>query len=649
MFHQRFFPVIHRFRYPLFLYCLDLSELDDLGRTIPGFAYNHRGLRSIHDSDYLNTGDGSIRNKLDTYLHQAGCAADIHRVMLITSPRFVFSVFNPVSFYYCFQRDNELACVVAEVNNTFGERHLYIVTPDMAVDSSGRRFVLPKVFHVSPFNSVEGDYEFYFGALEKGIDISITMRVKGEKKFIARFWGDHSELTWKHNVVTCFRHPMMPHLTMIRILKEAGMLYFKKKLPYVPKPVDNDPMTIGKSPSNSIQKVCMRLFVQVLKRIETGYLTVTFPNGDIRHYGDPSHGLKADLTILDYDMFPKAVIGGDIGFGEAYMDGLFRSSDIRDLIGIFIALFSGKRRPSRITALFSGFMARLISAGEKNTLQGSKKNIRRHYDLSNDFFRQFLDDSMMYSCAAFESDTTTLEQAQQDKLLHIIQKADIRSHHHVLEIGSGWGAFAIAAVQMTGCRVTTITLSNEQHHHVSQKIHQLGLEDRIDVKIIDYRSMAGQFDRIVSIEMLEAVGHQYLGRFFNCCDRLLKPGGLVFIQVITLPDQEYAAYRLRLDWIQKHIFPGGHLPSLTAMCNAMTDSSSLIVEYVENIGPHYATTLNHWHQRFSNNLATVRSLGYDEIFIRKWEYYLKSCEAMFLHRALEDLQLVLVRPYERRC
>ena len=251
-------------------------------------------------------------------------------------------------------------------------------------------------------------------------------------------------------------------------------------------------------------------------------------------------------------------------------------------------------------------------------------------------------------CAEYPNVLIFFEQAQQQKLLHIIDKADIHSHHHVLEIGSGWGAFAITAVQKTGCRVTTITLSIEQYNHVIQKVKQLHLDDRITVQLIDYRAMTGYFDRIVSIEMLEAVGHQYLGRFFNCCDRLLKPGGRVFIQVITLPDQEYAAYRLRLDWIQKHIFPGGHLPSLTAMCQAMTGSSSLIVDHLENIGPHYATTLDHWHRRFKDHLDQILNLGYDEVFVRKWEYYLKSCQAMFDYRGLENLQLVLVRPYEGR-
>jgi cyclopropane-fatty-acyl-phospholipid synthase len=329
------------------------------------------------------------------------------------------------------------------------------------------------------------------------------------------------------------------------------------------------------------------------------------------------------------------VLGGDIGFGEAYMGGLFVTDDLASLLGVLIRAFSGGRRPRRMSAFLSGSLARLVRAGEANSLWGSPRNIRRHYDLSNDFFRLFLDTSMTYSAALFRSPDEPLEQAQENKLRAILRKAGIRSGHHVLEIGSGWGSFAVMAVRETGCRVTTLTLSLEQYAHVTDLVRGLGLDDRITVLLRDYRQVTGSFDRIVSIEMMEAVGHRYLGAFFQACHRCLRPGGRVVIQVITIPDQEYAAYRLRLDWIQKHIFPGGHLPSLTALCRAMTRTTPFIVDHLENIGPHYAITLQRWHERFRARLDQVRALGYDEVFLLKWEYYLKSCEAMFRTRGLD--------------
>lgn len=646
VFHKRFFPEIHQLRYPLYFYCLDLSELDSLDRNFPGFAYNRFGIISIHDGDYLDNGRGSIQEKLFRYLGRSGIQSGIGQVMMVTSPRFMVSVFNPVTFYFCRTDRNVMDCVVVEVHNTFGESHLYILTRKMASGRAGYRFTAPKTFHVSPFNRVEGIYDFYFGPLDQSIDIRITMTVDGRKKFTARLWGDHCPFTLKNHLSYWLRHPLIPHRTMPRILKEAGVLYFGKRLPYVPKPVAMDPMTIRKTPSSRIQKLSQNLFLSTLKRIKNGRLALVLPDGRPLEYGSPDASLRAEMIILDYDFFPKVILGGDIGFGESYMQGFFRTDDLAALMEIFIMGFSAGTRPGRLSAFFSGALARLIRAGEKNNLLGSRRNIRRHYDLSNDFFRLFLDRSMTYSCALFQSAADGLETAQENKLLRIIEKACISAGDHVLEIGSGWGSFAVAAVRKTGCRVTTITLSKRQFDHVSRLVRTLGMENRITVLLEDYRTMTGRFDRIVSIEMLEAVGHSYLGTFFHCCHRLLKPGGRMVIQVITLPDQEYGYYRLRLDWIQKHIFPGGHLPSLTAMCNAMTRKSPFIIEHLENIGPHYAETLKRWHNRFTKHLDQVRDLGYDEMFILKWEFYLKSCEVMFRQRGLEDLQLVITRPYE---
>jgi cyclopropane-fatty-acyl-phospholipid synthase len=253
---------------------------------------------------------------------------------------------------------------------------------------------------------------------------------------------------------------------------------------------------------------------------------------------------------------------------------------------------------------------------------------------------------MMYSAALFGREDEPLAAAQRRKIHRLADVADIRPHHHVLEIGCGWGGFAIEAAKHTGCRVTGITISEEQHRYAVERVKAEGLTGQVEIRLCDYRDMQGSFDRIVSIEMLEAVGHRYYGTFFRTCDRLLTPGGRIVLQVITIPDQRYDAYRRNPDWIQKHIFPGGMLPSLTALSKAMTRHSSLIIDQMDNIGIHYAETLRRWRRAFEANREPLLQLGYDETFQRKWIYYLCYCEAGFQTRFTNDLHLVLTRPAE---
>lgn len=646
VFHKRFFPAEHHFRYPLVMVCLDLDELNRLDRTCRGFAYNGWGLASIRDQDYLSPGPDAIKMKLERLLADAGYLhEEHHRVMMVTAPRRILGVFNPVSFYLCLRPDNSINCVVAEVNNTFGERHVYILQPEPHPKSYRASAV--KRFHVSPFNHVQGGYEFHFAPIETGIDIRIIYRVDGQKKFVARYWGERTPLNSQNLLALSLRHPLSAYLTTMRILREAAALYFRKKLAYVSRPVSTHRMTLSKRPSSLSRQVCVLLFVREMKKIRRGGVRVTFPDGSRQVFGDPSSANQGEMTILDYDFFPKAVLEGDIGFGEAYMEQLFVTDDLRSLLEVFILAFSGGSIPGRTASYLIGTLVRMVRGNSPNTLEGSRKNIQHHYDLSNDFYALFLDTGMNYSAGLFLSETDTLEQAQASKIQTIIAKAQIRTTDHILEIGSGWGDFAVTAARQTGCSVTTITLSREQHAYVSRRITELGLEDKVRVLLTDYRKVEGRFDRIVSIEMLEAVGPQYLKTFFTCCNALLKPDGRIVLQVITLPDQKYWAYRYRLDWIQKHIFPGGHLPSLSVISRTLTRHTPLIIEHLENIGPHYATTLRCWHRRFSDNPDQVQALGFDPVFQRKWSYYLQSCEAMFRVNALENLQLVLVRPYER--
>ncbi|GJQ13901.1 hypothetical protein GpartN1_g5692.t1 [Galdieria partita] len=341
----------------------------------------------------------------------------------------------------------------------------------------------------------------------------------------------------------------------------------------------------------------------------------------------------------------------DIGLAESYMYGDIEFSDTEALLSLFYILIENRDQGSLNDWKYSlfrwtgGWIDTLyLKWWRRNTIQNSCQNIRDHYDLSNNLFALFLGPTWMYSCALWRNTSDTLEDAQRAKLQQIISKMNVSKSHHVLEIGFGWGELAIQLVKQKGCKVTGITLSEEQLHLAKQRVALEGLEHNIDLQVMDYRLVTGQFDRIVSIEMLEAVGHEYLGDYFASLERLLKPNGLVVLQVISVPEYRYEAYRTSSDFINKHIFPGSCCPSLTALCNAMSRHSSLMMSHVEDIGTHYAKTLAAWRERFFHNHKRILQLGFDWVFIRKWLYYFCYCEAGFASRTLADYQIVLMRP-----
>lgn len=402
---------------------------------------------------------------------------------------------------------------------------------------------------------------------------------------------------------------------------------------------------IDRKPMPSIfERTCMNLVTNLFDKIEQGGLAMRMPDGAERRFGERLSPLQARMTISDYSFFKDAVLGGDIGLGEAYMKGLWETDDIVLLFSVLIRNRRALANGHLTTAWLARQKDRVMHALRANTPPGSRKNIGEHYDLSNDFFSTFLDPTMLYSCGLYKNESDSCEDAQRRKLHAIIAKANITPDDHVLEIGCGWGGFALEAAKTTGCRVTGITVSEEQFALASQRIRQAGLQDRITILFKDYRHMTGLFDKIVSIEMLEAVGHRYLGTFFRTCDRLLKPAGKLVIQVITIPDQSYESYRRKSDWIKKYIFPGGHLPSVTSLSQAVTNHTCLLMEQLEDIGTHYARTLRDWRESFSRNVDKISALGFDDVFCRKWIYYLATCEAGFRERAIGDIQVVFRKP-----
>jgi len=642
--HHRHKPRNHRFRYPLYVYGFDLGDLPELDRGLPFFGYNRFRPASVHDKDYLDSGPGTIREKLDRFLAKEGFGEAVARVFLITSPRYFNYVFNPVSFYYLFAAEGSLVGNVAEVNNTFGEKHLYILrSPGRGSSDQTATYRTEKAFHVSPFNRIEGTYEFYFADIARELDVGINIRQGDEVVFEARLTGTPEPLTAANQVKMFLRHPIAPHLSMPRILYEAAKLSFGKKLAYHDKPVPQSPMTIRINPPTFVQRRCMSTAFNVLGRAKSGSLRMTLTDGSSKTLGEATSAYGAAMTVKDWRFFSRLVFGGDIGLGESYMDAEWDTPDLTKTLAWFIRnweAFFG--RYERFEPLFDR-LNRILYPITENTLKGSKKNIVTHYDLGNDFFKIFLDPSMTYSSGLYLNEEDSLEDAQRNKLQSMIRKAAIGPNDHVLEIGCGWGSFAVEAVKTTGCRVTGVTISDAQYEYARERIRTEGIEDRVEIVLRDYREIGGLFDRIVSIEMLEAVGHKYLEKFFECCDRLLKPGGIMALQFISIPDRRYDQYRKGHDWIRKHIFPGGELPSLAVVMGVLAKNTCLNVQCVENIGHDYARTLRDWRMRFLAGIDRVAELGFDRSFRRKWEYYLAGCEACFATGYLGDLQMVMVK------
>ncbi len=396
-------------------------------------------------------------------------------------------------------------------------------------------------------------------------------------------------------------------------------------------------------PPTARERRALHVVSGMLAQLQVGHLQVFLPDGRVRVFGDTSSDLRSEIDVHDWRFLLRLLHGASVGVGESYMEGEWSSSDLVSLIRIVIA---NRRALKRITPAAIANIAgdKVIHGMRANRLGQSKKNISAHYDLSNELYALFLDDTMTYSAAYFPDPTVTLEQAQEAKYARLAAKIRLDADSHVLEIGCGWGGFASYAAREYGCRITGITLSVEQAAYAQARMEREGLDHLVDIQVIDYREIAQQYDRIVSIEMLEAVGHRYLGTYFETVDQLLAPDGLAAIQVITIPEQRYDNYRRRPDFIQRYIFPGGHLPSLEAMSGSMGREGEMYVEHVENIGVHYAETLRRWREKFLSNVDEVHALGFDDRFVRMWEFYLAYCEGAFLARYINDLQLVLTRP-----
>ncbi len=393
-----------------------------------------------------------------------------------------------------------------------------------------------------------------------------------------------------------------------------------------------------------------RLVLKQFERLETGRMALV-EGGQRMVFGQASDAveLSAEIRIEDRSFYADIAFGGSIGAGEAYMRGAWQCDDLVALVRILLRnrhLLEGMEKGA---ARLTRPLQKLFHRVNRNTRDGSRRNIAAHYDLGNDFFSLWLDESMMYSSAMFRHESDSLAAAQRHRLDTICGKLALAPGDHLVEIGTGWGGFAIHAARNYGCRVTTTTISREQYEFARRKIADAGLAGRVEILQKDYRDLEGHYDKLVSIEMIEAIGSEHYDRFFSRCADLLKPGGRMLVQAITIADRQYEYARRQVDFIKRYIFPGGCIPSLSVMVSSMARVSDMLVTGVEDLGRDYALTLNHWRQGFFARIEEVRRLGYPEEFIRMWEFYLTYCEGGFRERAISDVQLVAEKPAAAGC
>jgi cyclopropane-fatty-acyl-phospholipid synthase len=388
-----------------------------------------------------------------------------------------------------------------------------------------------------------------------------------------------------------------------------------------------------------------RLVLRQLEQLQNG--SVRLVHGDqVIDFGQPAGEaeLVTEIRVVDPTFYADVAFGGSIGAGEAYMRGAWECDDVVALVRILLrnreVLDGMEKGTARVTLPLQKFFHWV----NRNTREGARRNISAHYDLGNDFFSLWLDETMMYSAAMFERPDMSLYEAQTHRLDVICRKLGLGPEDHLVEIGTGWGGLAIHAARNFGCRVTTTTISREQHELASRRIAEAGLQDRVTLLLEDYRDLEGQYDKLVSIEMIEAIGEDQFDTYFTQCQNLLRPGGRMLIQAITIADAQYAEYRRSVDFIQRYIFPGGFLPSLSAMTASIARATNLLVNGVEDLGLSYARTLNTWRQNFFARIEEVRQLGYPDEFIRMWAYYLTYCEGGFLERSISAVHLEAEKP-----
>ena len=412
--------------------------------------------------------------------------------------------------------------------------------------------------------------------------------------------------------------------------------------------IPSEARTLPETKPSRLDGLAKALLLRLLQRLQRGRLTIV-DDQERRIFGETGEGfpLNATLTVHHPRFYSSTMFGGSTGAGESYMAGQWSADDLTTVVRIMALNRDVLEGLDRGWARLTAPLNKIFHLFRTNTREGSRANIAAHYDVGNDFYELFLDGTMTYSCGIFEREDSTLREASLAKYDRICKKLALSPGDHVVEIGAGWGGFAIHAAKEFGCRITTTTISKAQYQLTRERVEEAGLLDRVEVLQKDYRDLRGKYDKLVSIEMIEAVGHEYLDTFFRACGRLLREDGTMLLQAITMKDQGFERHKRSVDFIKRYIFPGSCIPSIEVMCRAIARASDLRLFHLEDITPHYARTLRMWRERFFANIDKVRALGYSNTFIRMWEYYLCYCEGGFEERYMGDVQMLLTKPLSR--
>jgi cyclopropane-fatty-acyl-phospholipid synthase len=398
------------------------------------------------------------------------------------------------------------------------------------------------------------------------------------------------------------------------------------------------------SDSSWSDRMCRNIMLRIFASLPRGQMVIKERGVLVNTYGEKNSDLHAEIDFLDLSVYRRLLFGGSVASGETFSEGLWTTPNLTNVIRIFarnLDMLDAWEAKMEWLALP---IRKVLHFANRNSTKQAKKNIAAHYDLGNKLYTRFLDESMMYSSAIYPSDESSLEQAQYTKLKAICDKLQLSEKDHLLEIGTGWGGLAVFAAKHYGCKVTTTTISEEQHKYAQEWVAREGLQDQITLLKQDYRLLEGQYDKLVSIEMIEAVGKEYLPTFFEKCSTLLKHQGLMVLQAITISDQRFDSYSKSVDFIQKHIFPGGFLPSQLLINQHLRKYTDMMIRDLHDIGLDYARTLQHWHHRLMTNKEILAKDGYDDRFMNMWRYYFSYCEGGFLERTISTVQLVVSKP-----
>ena len=629
--HHRRAPVEHRFGYRVAMPLVDLEELHDLCRMHPLWSEERPNVVSFRRRDYLPERVGPLADAVRDLVEERLGRRPTGPVAMLAHLRTWGWLFNPIALYYCFdQESGRVEALVAEVTNTpWHERHVYVV------DGPGRHR-MAKALHVSPFFGMDMDYELTYS--EPGERLSVAMRaVRGDEVlFDAALRLERREAGRASLGRLAWHRSLGPLGGSAAIYRQAFALW-RAGAPFVPHPRRSAP-----KPVHLTARLARGVALGMGRRLAWGRMVVEDEAGTVR-LGREGPGPEVRVRVHDLAAYAALLRHGSVGLGHGYAEGWWDSDDLTTLLRMLVrsrgALGAARDRAGQAASVVADPLRRL----RRRPPEADRRHVRAHYDLGNGLFSLMLDPTLSYSCALFERPGTTLEEASVAKLDRICRKLGLSPADHVVEIGTGWGGFAVHAATRYGCRVTSTTVSDDQYAHASAWVRRLDLDDRVTILHEDYRALTGRYDKLVSIEMVEAVDWRLLGTYMRTCAALLRPDGLMALQAITIDDRSYERAKHSTDFIKAFVFPGSCLPSVGSLARAAAGTDLRIVD-VEDIGRHYAETLRRWRRNVDEHRAGIEALGFDERFLRIWRLYLCYSEAAFLERHVSDVQVVLAKP-----